>query len=211
MSAGFLEDALNQALDSVEHGVDKTQAAMAAEEVGRITSVVQGVAHAEGLPSVRAEELLMAGNTVPGMALDILPDGVGIVLFGQGDTLSAGDEVVRTGRVLDVPVGEPLIGRVINPLGQPLDGSGPIVCDQRLTVEREAPPILYRAPVNTPLQTGIKVVDTLIPIGRGQRELILGDRQTGKTAIALDTIVNQKGADVICIYCAIGQRSSSVG
>jgi F-type H+-transporting ATPase subunit alpha len=210
MSEGFLENALNQAMSSVEHGVGKTQASMVPEEVGRITSVVQGVAHAEGMPSVRAEELLLVGGAVPGMALDILPEGVGIALFGHGDNLSAGDEVVRTGRVLDVPVGEPLIGRVMNPLGVSLDGKGPIVCDQRATVEREAPPILHRAPVNTPLQTGIKVVDALIPIGRGQRELILGDRQTGKTAIALDAIVNQKSEGVVCIYCAIGQRSSGV-
>lgn len=210
MSDGFLESALNQAMDSVEQGVDKTEATIEAEEVGRITSVVQGVAHAEGMPSVRAEELLQVGGAVPGMALDILPEGVGIALFGHDDNLSAGAEVVRTGRVLDVPVGESLIGRVLNPLGEPLDGNGPIVCDQRATVEREAPSILHRAPVNTPLQTGIKVIDTLIPIGRGQRELILGDRQTGKTAIALDTIINQKGEDVVCIYCAIGQRFSGV-
>ena len=139
-----------------------------------------------------------------------MPDGVGIALLGRSDDLAAGDEVVRTGRVLDVPVGNGLVGRVVNPLGEPLDGKGPLNCDERLPVEREAEPIMHRAPVDTPLQTGIKVIDTLIPIGRGQRELILGDRQTGKTAIALDTIVNQKGQDIFCIYCAIGQRSSSV-
>jgi len=210
MSKGFLEKALDQAVDGVERGLDNFEPQMASEEIGRILSVAQGVVLAEGMGAVGAEELLMLGSGVQGMAIDLLPDGVGVALFGQGETLSAGDEVVRTGRVLDVPVGKSLIGRVVNPLGKPLDGNGPIVCEERLPVEPEAPPILHRAPVNTPLQTGIKVIDTLIPIGRGQRELILGDRQTGKTAIALDTICNQKDADVICIYCAIGQRSSSV-
>jgi len=201
---------MNQAMDSVDRGVAGVKPEMEPEEIGRVTAVSQGVARAEGMSSVRAEELLIVGDNVPGMALDILPDGVGIALFGQDDTLMAGDEVVRTGRVLDVPVGKGLIGRVVNPLGEPLDGKGPIVSDTRLPVECEASPILHRAPVEVPLQTGIKVIDTLIPIGRGQRELILGDRQTGKTAIALDTIVNQNGEDVICIYCAIGQRCSSV-
>lgn len=210
MSRGFLENAMEQAMDSVEHGVDTVSADLEPEEIGRVVSVVQGVVRAKGMRSVRAEELLMVGGKVPGMALDIMPDGVGIALFGSGDALSAGDEVVRTGRVLDVPVGEGLVGRVVNPLGEALDGNGPIAADKRLVVQSEAPPILHRAPVNTPLQTGIKVIDSLIPIGRGQRELILGDRQTGKTAIALDTIANQKGQDVVCIYCAIGQRSSSV-
>ena len=210
MSKGFLEQAMRKAMDSVRQGVDKVSADLEPEEIGRITSVVRGIAMAEGMRSVRAEELLMLGGKVPGMALDILPHSVGVVLFGQSDVLSAGDEVVRTGRVLDVPVGDSLIGRVITPLGEPLDGNGPVAGGERLAVEREAPPILHRAPVDTPLQTGIKVIDALIPIGRGQRELILGDRQTGKTAIALDTIANQKGRDVVCIYCAIGQRSSSV-
>jgi len=210
MSKGFLEETVDQAVDGVERGVDGYEPRMEPEEVGRVISVAQGVARADGMGAVGSEELLTLGSGVPGMALDIQPDGVGIALFGPGETLKAGDEVTRTGRVLDVPVGNGLIGRVVNPLGEPLDGNGPIEADERFPVERVAPPILHRAPVDTPLQTGIKVIDTLIPIGRGQRELVLGDRQTGKTAIALDTIVNQKGADVICIYCAIAQRSSSV-
>jgi len=210
MSKGFLEKTLDQAVDGVERGVDGFDPRMEPEEVGRIMSVAQGVVRAQGLGAVGFEELLTLGPGVPGMVLDIQPDGVGIALFGHGETLKAGDEVARTGRVLDVPVGAGLVGRVVNPLGKPLDGHGHVASEERLPVEREAPSILHRAPVDTPLQTGIKVVDTLIPIGRGQRELILGDRQTGKTAIALDTICNQKGADVICIYCAIGQRSSSV-
>ncbi len=210
MSKNFLEKTLDQAMDSVERGLDNVDPQMKPEEIGRILSVAQGVVQAEGLGAVGAEELLMLGSGVPGMAIDLLPDAVGIMLFGPGKTLSAGDEVVRTGRVLDVPVGNGLIGRVMNPLGKPLDGNGPIASEKRFPVDREAPPILHRAPVDTPLQTGLKVIDTLIPIGRGQRELILGDRQTGKTAIALDTICNQKDADVICIYCAISQRSSGV-
>lgn len=210
MSKGFIESAMDQAMDSVQSGLDRTEPHLDSEEIGRITSVIQGVGFAEGMRSVRAEELLMVNGRIPGMALDILPDRIGIALFGQDHSLSAGDEVVRTGRVLDIPVGMGFIGRVINPLGEPLDGNSPPPAEERMTVEREAPPILRRAPVDTPLQTGIKVIDTLIPIGRGQRELILGDRQTGKTAIALDTIANQKDQNVICIYCAIGQRSSSV-
>ena len=210
MSKGFLEKAVDQAVDVVERGVDAFALQMEPEEIGHILSVTQAVARVEGMGSVGAEEMLTLGSGVPGMALDVLPDGVGVALLGNGNTLKAGDEVVRTGRVLDVPVGKDFLGRVVNPLGMPLDGNGPIVQEDRLPVEQEAPLILHRAPVDTPLQTGIKVIDTLIPIGRGQRELILGDRQTGKTAIALDAICNQKGADVICIYCAIGQRSSSV-
>lgn len=210
MSKGFLEETLDQAMDSVRRGSEHVRPDMEPEEIGRVTAVTQGVAYAEGMRFVRAEELLMVGNNVPGMALDIIPEGVGIALLGEGNALKAGDEVGRTGRVLDIPVGKDFLGRVVSPLGEPLDGGGPIASDQRLPVEREASPILHRAPVDRPLQTGIKVIDTLIPIGRGQRELIFGDRQTGKTAIALDTIVNQLGQDVICIYCAVGQRSSSV-
>ncbi|QJB55104.1 alternate F1F0 ATPase, F1 subunit alpha [Pseudodesulfovibrio sp. zrk46] len=210
MNNGYLEEIMNQAVDGVRRGLESHDPKMEPEEIGRILSVAQGVVQAKGMRSVGAEELLMLGPDVPGMALDIMPDSVGIALLGSGEGLSAGDEVVRTGRVLDVPVGKGVLGRVITPLGKPLDGNGLIASEKRLAVEREAPLILHRAPVDTPLQTGIKVIDTLIPIGRGQRELIVGDRQTGKTAIALDTICNQKGADVICIYCAIGQRSSSV-
>lgn len=210
MTKPSLKHTIEQALQAVREGKDQFALDLQAMEVGRILSVAQGIAHAEGVGAVRAEELLTLGRDVAGMALDILPGEIGIALLGSGKKLKAGDEVVRTGRVLDVPVGNGLIGRVVNPLGIPLDGRGSIREEERWPVEQEAPPILQRSPVTKPLQTGLKVIDTLIPIGRGQRELILGDRQTGKTAIALDTICNQKGADVICIYCAIGQRSSSV-
>ena len=145
-----------------------------------------------------------------GIAFNVDEDEIGVILLGDYQDLHAGDEVERTGRVMDVAVGDGLLGRVIDPLGKPLDGKGPVAADQRLPVERPAPPIMDRAPVVVPLQTGLKVVDALIPIGRGQRELILGDRQTGKTAIAIDTILNQRGQNVICVYCAIGQRASAV-
>ena len=205
-----LNRVLEEVTRAVQKGVEDFDPSLEAEEVGRVKSVGQGIVWAEGLGSVKSEELVTVGPDIPGMALDILPDRVGIVLFDRSDRISAGDEVTRSGRVLDVPVSNETIGRVIDPLGVPLDGQGPFEEQERWPVLREAPPILDRAPVQRPLQTGLKVVDALIPIGRGQRELILGDRQTGKTTVALDTIVSQKGEDVLCVYCAIGQRSSSI-
>ncbi len=195
---------------AVEQGVSDFSPALKQEEVGRVSSVGQGIIWADGLGEVKSEELVTAGPGISGMVLDILPDRVGIILFGPSEAVSAGDEVLRSGRVLDVPVGDQLIGRVVDPLGRPLDGKGISEGQKRWMVMSEAPPIMDRAPVVKPLQTGLKVIDALIPIGRGQRELILGDRQTGKTAIAIDTIVNQKDKDVVCIYCAIGQRSSGI-
>ena len=147
---------------------------------------------------------------VLGIAFNVDADEIGVVLLGEYWHLQVGDEVQRTGRVMDVAVGDGLLGRVIDPLGRPLDGNGPVASSKRLPVERPAVAIMDRAPVTVPLQTGLKVVDALIPIGRGQRELILGDRQIGKTAIAIDTILNQRGQDVVCVYCAIGQRASAV-
>ena len=179
-------------------------------EVGRITSISTGIARVSGLPRVGFEEVLDFPGDVHGIAFNIDEDEIGVVLLGDYWQLHAGDEVERGGHVMDVPVCDGLIGRVINPLGFPLDGYGPVVCSERLPIERPAPPIMNRAPVTAPLQTGIKVIDALIPIGRGQRELILGDRQTGKTAIALDTILNQRDQGVLCVYCAIGQRTSGV-
>jgi F-type H+/Na+-transporting ATPase subunit alpha len=163
-----------------------------------------------GLPGVGFEELVKFPNDMLGIAFNIDEDQIGVVLLGDYQDLEAGDEVTRTGRVMDVAVGEALLGRVINPLGKPLDGKGAVAATDRRPVERPAPPIMDRAPVVVPLQTGLKVVDAMIPIGRGQRELILGDRQTGKTAIAIDTILNQRDDNVVCVYCAIGQRASAV-
>ena len=179
-------------------------------EVGTVTSLSTGIARVSGLPGVGFEEVVKFPGDLFGIAFNVDEDEIGVVLLGDHSQLHAGDEVERSGHVMDVPVGDGLIGRVIDPLGRPLDEKGPVIADQRLPIERPAPPIMDRAPVTVPLQTGIKVVDALVPIGRGQRELILGDRQTGKTAIAIDTILNQRGQDVLCVYCAIGQRASAV-
>lgn len=179
-------------------------------EIGTVRSVARGTARVSGLPGVGAEELVEFSSGVTGLAFNLDPDEVGIILLGDGRAISAGDEVRRTGRVADVPVGPGLLGRVIDPTGAPRDGAGPVRSSLRFLLEREAHPIMDRAPVAVPLQTGIKVVDALVPVGRGQRELILGDRQTGKTALALDAILHQKGQGVICVYCAIGQRTASV-
>jgi F-type H+-transporting ATPase subunit alpha len=179
-------------------------------EVGVITSVATGIAKVSGLPGVGYEELLKFPGDIYGIAFNVDENEIGAVLLGDYWHLQAGDEVERLGHVVDVPVGENLIGRIINPIGEPLDGKGKLVVSERLPVERPSPAIMDRAAVSVPLQTGIKVIDALIPVGRGQRELILGDRQTGKTAIALDTILNQRGKNVLCVYCAIGQRASGV-
>lgn len=179
-------------------------------EIGTIRRVTTGIAQVSGLPGVGFEELVEFPGGVFGIAFNVDEDDVGIVLLGDYSHLHAGDEVKRLGRVMDVAVGEALLGRVIDPLGRPLDGRESAACDARLPIERPAAHIMDRAPVTVPLQTGLMVVDALIPIGRGQRELILGDRQTGKTAIAIDTILNQRGQDVICVYCAVGQRASAV-
>jgi F-type H+-transporting ATPase subunit alpha len=179
-------------------------------EVGAITSVSTGVAKVSGLPGVGSQELLHFPGGLSGLAFNVDETEIGVVLLGDYAHLNTGDEVTRTGRVMDILVGDALLGRVIDPLGRPLDGSGPVSSEERLPIERPAAAIIDRAPVTVPLQSGIKVIDALIPIGRGQRELILGDRQTGKTAIAVETILNQRGQNVLCVYCAIGQRASAV-
>jgi len=179
-------------------------------EVGTVKSISPGVVMVSGLPNVGFEELLQFPKNLFGIAYNIDETEIGVILLGEYPLLNVGDEVERTGRVMDIPVGNAFIGRVINPLGEPLDNKGFIAQSERFPIERPAPAIMDRNAVSAPLQTGIKVIDALIPIGRGQRELILGDRQTGKTAIAVDTIINQKDKNVICIYCAIGQRIASV-
>jgi F-type H+-transporting ATPase subunit alpha len=184
--------------------------ALTPREVGTIASVATGIAKVAGLPGVGFDELVTFPGDVLGIAFNVDADEIGVVLLGDYTHLHAGDEVQRTGRVMDVGVGDGLLGRVIDPLGRPLDGLGPVASSKRLPIERPAPAIMDRAPVTVPLQTGLMVVDALIPVGRGQRELILGDRQTGKTAIATDTILNQRGHHVLCVYCAIGQRASAV-
>jgi F-type H+-transporting ATPase subunit alpha len=205
-----LEALLDRALVGVGQSRESFTMQLRPREVGIITSVSTGIAKVSGLASVGFEELVKFPGGVFGLALNVDEDEIGVVLLGDHWQLRAGDEVERTGRVMDVVVGASLIGRVIDPLGRALDGRGPIAEEKRLPVERPAAHIMDRAPVAIPLQTGIKVIDALIPIGRGQRELILGDRQTGKSGIAIDTILNQSGQDVVCVYCAIGQRASSV-
>ena len=179
-------------------------------EVGTVTSVATGIAKVSGLPGVGFDELVTFPGDMLGIAFNVDEHEIGVVLLGDYSRLHVGDEVRRTGRVMDVAVGDGLLGRVIDPLGRPLDRKGPVVSGKRLPIERPAPSIMDREPVTVPLQTGLKVVDALIPVGRGQRELILGDRQTGKTAIAIDTILNQRDHNVLCVYCAIGQRASAV-
>lgn len=207
---GQLHKVLDEAFGLLARVVESHRSELVPEEVGRVVFVGHGTARVEGLPGVGSQELVQFPGDQLGMAFNLDPEEVGVVLLDKGEGLHAGAEVRRTRRVLDVPVGDALLGRVVDGVGRPIDDLGPIHAARRLPVERPAPAIMDRAPVTVPLQTGIKVVDALIPVGRGQRELILGDRQSGKTAIALDTIINQRDTGVVCVYCAIGQRSSSV-
>ena len=179
-------------------------------DVGTVIAVGDGIARVHGLEKAMANELLEFPGGVYGMALNLEEDNVGVVMLGSDEHIKEGDVVKRTERIVEVPVGDAMIGRVVNALGQPIDGKGPIETDKTRPVERVAPGVITRKSVDVPLQTGIKTIDSMIPIGRGQRELIIGDRQTGKTAVAIDTILNQKGQDVICIYVAIGQKRSTV-
>jgi F-type H+-transporting ATPase subunit alpha len=194
---------IQQQIEGYEPGVD-------IREVGTVTSVGDGIARVYGLDRVMYNELLEFPHGVFGLALNLEEESVGVVLLGESHLVREGDQVKRTRRIMQVPAGPALIGRVINPLGQPLDGKGPVKTDTHMFVERLAPGVVERLPVREPLQTGIKAIDAIVPIGRGQRELIIGDRQTGKTIIVLDTILNQKASDVICIYVAIGQKNSTI-
>ncbi|MFQ3198714.1 MAG: F-type H+-transporting ATPase subunit alpha [Paraglaciecola sp.] len=202
--------AYKQVFADLQHSRESLQAELSPQEVGTVTSVSSGIAMVSGIPGVGFEELLIFPHNIYGIAFNVDQTEVGVVLLGEYWQLGAGDEVLRTGRVMDIAVGDELLGRVIDPTGRALDGKEPLNLSQRMPIERPAPAIMARNPVTEPLQTGLKVIDALLPIGRGQRELILGDRQTGKTAIAIDTILNQRGKKVLCIYCAIGQRASSV-
>jgi F-type H+-transporting ATPase subunit alpha len=194
----------------IQHEIEGFQSDVDIREVGSVISVGDGIAKIYGLDRVMYNELLDFPHGVTGIALNLEEDSVGAVLLGESHLIKEGDVVKRTHRIISVPVGQALIGRVIDPLGQPLDGKGPILTDTFLPVERLAPGVVDRQPVREPLQTGIKAIDAMIPIGRGQRELIIGDRQTGKSAIITDTVLNQKGTGVICIYVAIGQKNSTV-
>src|SRR5947207_3309656 len=189
-------------------GLDVDSADLA--EVGTVLSVADGIARVHGLDNCMSLEMLELPHDVTGLALNLESDNVGVVLFGEWDRIVEGDTVKRTGNLIEIPVGDALLGRIVDPLGQPLDGKGPIETDTKRPAEFKAPGVVQRQPVVEPMQTGLKAIDSMIPIGRGQRELIIGDRQTGKTAIAIDTIINNKNSDLICVYVAIGQRMATV-
>jgi F-type H+-transporting ATPase subunit alpha len=194
----------------IREEIEEYRGGVEISEIGSVISVGDGIARVYGLEKAMAGELLEFPHGVMGLALNLEETQVGVVLLGDYTEIREGDQVKRTRRIMEVPVGEALVGRVVNALAQPIDGKGPIAADQRAPIERLAPGVVDRQPVKEPLQTGIKAIDSMIPIGRGQRELIIGDRQTGKTAVAIDTIINQKGQNVICVYVAIGQKRSTV-
>ncbi|WP_017258832.1 alternate F1F0 ATPase, F1 subunit alpha [Pedobacter arcticus] len=210
MPTKTLENNISNTFNQLNQDITNHVFGFSPREVGYVKSVATGVVKVSGLQGAGFEELLKFSDDLYGIAYNLDEDEIGVILLGEDTLLNAGDEVERTGRVMDIPVGDHLIGRVIDPMGIAIDGKSEIKTSKRLPIERPSPAIMDRTAVNSPLQTGIKVIDALIPIGRGQRELIVGDRQTGKTQIAIDTIVNQQGKDVICIYCAIGQRSAAV-
>jgi F-type H+-transporting ATPase subunit alpha len=194
----------------IREQIEKYESRIAVDEVGTIMSLGDGIARVHGLDKVMAGELLTFPHNVAGLAMNLEEDQVGVVLLGDYTEIKEGDEVKRTGRIMSVPVGDQLIGRVVNALGQAIDDKGPITSERFNPVERIAPGVIERQPVREPMATGLKAIDSMIPVGRGQRELIIGDRQTGKTAIALDTIINARGGDLICIYCGIGQKRSTI-
>jgi F-type H+-transporting ATPase subunit alpha len=210
MELESLGDVFDRTFAGMVQARDAFKPQMTPREVGTVTSVATGIVKVSGLPGVGYEELVMFPGGVQGIAFNVDEDEVGVVLLGEYSQLHAGNEAHRTYRVMDVAVGDGLLGRVIDPLGLPLDGNGPVDTHKRIPIERPSPAIMDREAVTVPLQTGLKVIDAMIPIGRGQRELILGDRQTGKTTIAIDTILNQRDRNVLCVYCAIGQRASAV-
>src|SRR2546425_7785904 len=203
ISTDQIADSLRRNLEGVSYRLEKQQ-------VGRIVEVGDGIAHIAGLPRTAVNELLEFEGGRLGLALNLDEESIGAVVLGDVEHIEEGQSVTSTGRILSVPVGDAMLGRVVNPLGVPIDGKGPISTDEVRRLEVQAPGVIDRQPVKEPLQTGIKSIDAMIPIGRGQRELIIGDRKTGKTAVAIDTIINQRGEGVKCIYVAIGQKGSTV-
>src|ERR671937_2840031 len=194
----------------IKDEIENYESRIAVDEVGTVISLGDGIARIHGLDKVMAGELLSFPHGISGIAMNLEEDQVGSVLLGDYTEIREGDEVKRTQRIMSVPVGDAMVGRVVNALGQPIDEKGPISTDKFIPIERLAPGVIDRQPVREPMATGLKAIDSMIPIGRGQRELIIGDRQTGKTAIAVDTIINNKGSDLICVYVAIGQRMATV-
>jgi F-type H+-transporting ATPase subunit alpha len=200
----------NEITQLIRQQIENYESKIAVDEVGTVVTLGDGIARVHGLDKVMAGELLSFPHDVAGIAMNLEEDQVGVVILGEYTEIKEGNEVKRTGRIMSVPVGDALIGRVVNSLGQPIDDKGPIATDKFIALERLAPGVIDRQPVREPMATGLKAIDSMIPIGRGQRELIIGDRQTGKTALALDTIINNKGNDLICIYNAVGQKRSSI-
>src|SRR5256886_3572482 len=194
----------------IRQQIENYESEMSVDETGTVIRVGDGIARVYGLDKVMAGELLSFPHDVAGIVTNLEEDQVGVVLLGEYTEISEGDEVKRTGRIMSVPVGDAMIGRVVNSLGEPIDDKGPVSTSEFIPLERLAPGVIERQPVREPMATGLKAIDSMIPIGRGQRELIIGDRQTGKTAIVIDTIINNKGNDLVCIYCAIGQKRSSI-
>lgn len=194
----------------IKEQIERYSSQLDVSDVGTVIQVADGIARVHGLENAMQGELLQFPGDVYGMVLNLEEDNVGVVLLGSASNIEEGDIVKTTGRVVEVPVGDALLGRVVNSLGQPIDGKGPVQTDKFRKIERVASGVITRKSVDTPLQTGIKAIDSMVPIGRGQRELIIGDRQTGKTSIAIDAILNQKGKDVVCIYVAIGQKASTI-
>ena len=205
-----MSDLIKQITSDFQKQIDEFQPEIGISDIGTVLEAGDGIARVEGLANVRSQELVQFANGVMGTAFNLENDSVGVIIMGDYNEIAEGMTVRATGRIASVPVGNGLIGRVVNALGEPIDGKGPIVSSGYRPVERIAPGVVLRQDVDTPVQTGIKAIDSMIPIGRGQRELIIGDRQTGKTAIAIDTIINQKGKDLICIYVAIGQKKAAV-
>lgn len=205
-----MTDLVQQITQELQQQIEAYQPELGLRNVGTVIEAGDGIARVRGLADVRSQELVQFANGVMGIAFNLEKDSVGVIVMGDYSGITEGMTVYTTGRIASVPVGDGLIGRVINPLGEPLDGKGPIQFSGYRPIERIAPGVVYRQDVDTPVQTGIKAIDAMIPIGRGQRELIIGDRQTGKTAIAIDTIINQKGKDLICIYVAIGQKKAAI-
>ena len=201
---------LDEISQVIHEEIENYEAKVSVDEVGTVITLGDGIARVHGLDKVMVGEMLDFPNGIAGIAMNLEEDQVGCVLLGDWTALREGNEVRRTGRIMSVPVGDALIGRVVDSLGQPIDDRGPILTDKSIPIERLAPGVIDRQPVHEPMATGLKAIDSMIPIGRGQRELIIGDRQTGKTAMAIDTIINNKGGDLICVYCAIGQKRSSI-
>ena len=205
-----MSDLIKQITSDFQKQIEEFQPEIGISDIGTVLEAGDGIARVEGLANVRSQELVQFSNGVMGTAFNLEEDSVGVIIMGDYTEIAEGMTVRATGRIASVPVGDGLIGRVVNALGEPIDGKGPIVSSGYRPIERIAPGVVLRQDVDTPVQTGIKAIDSMIPIGRGQRELIIGDRQTGKTAIAIDTIINQKGKDLICIYVAIGQKKAAV-